>query len=300
MGRRQKNSRLSKLPQFIASVFILTLFLFPAFGTLRWFDGVIFGNDPRATLDLDNFVVREADKNDPKIKPFNEPLITVTFDDGWESVYSNGMPIMQKYGIQTTQYILGDEFDNILYLSEAQVRDMQRYGHEIASHSLSHPNLTKLNDEDLFKEVFESKQKLENKFSTSIKDFASPLGAQNEHTISTIKQYYRSQRNTEADPKVVGIEDINVSSNFNRYNIIAYTVRKSTTIADIAALVDFAKANNGWVILTYHQIDELESEYSVGSDNFEQHMEYLFNNNIRSATMSEVLGEIETTGVAKW
>ena len=173
--------------------------------------------------------------------PFKEPVITITFDDGWESIYSNGMPIMQRYGIKSTQYILGGESDNIVYLSEDQIRDMQTHGHEIASHSLSHPNLTELDDDTLYHEVVDSKEVLQKQFGT-INDFASPLGAQNGTTIDLIKQHYRSQRNTEADPKTVSDEDINVAGTFNRYNIVAYTVRQSTTLADIAALVDYAKA----------------------------------------------------------
>ena len=49
-----------------------------------------------------------------------------------------------------------------------------------------------------------------------------------------------------------------------------------------------------WVILTYHQIKESNGEYSVSSTVFEEHMHYLYDNNIRSATMGEVLTAIES------
>jgi peptidoglycan/xylan/chitin deacetylase (PgdA/CDA1 family) len=57
---------------------------------------------------------------------FGQPLLSVTFDDGWESVYTQAMPILQRDGIRTTQYVLSGTEKDPLYMSWAQIGAMQR------------------------------------------------------------------------------------------------------------------------------------------------------------------------------
>lgn len=300
MSKKAKKSKFSKLPQLVVSLFVLAIFAFPIYATARWVDGAIFGNDPRKVQQLGAFNARAVNATGAPLTPFKEPIVTITFDDGWETAYSAAMPIMQKHGIHSTQFILGDEFSNIAYVSEAQVRDMQKHGHEVGSHSMSHPNLTSLDDEDLAWEVNASKENLVKLFNTPVREFASPLGAQNDKTINAIKRQYRSQRNTASDPKTIGDEDINVVENFDRYNIIAYTVRASTTRADIQALLDYAKARNGWVVLTYHQIEDSTSYYGITKAEFDEQMLQVSQSSLRTAPMGQVLDAIEQQGMAKW
>lgn len=300
MSKRKKNSKLAQLPQILVSIFILLVFAFPAVVTARWIGEAITGNDPRSLQEVGEFSVRPSDRLSAELKPFKEPLITITFDDGWESVYSAGLPIMQKYGIKSTQYILGDEFNKIIYLSKEQIKDMQTYGHEVGSHSMTHPNLTQLDSNDLWYQVVQSQKSLQAVANTSVQDFASPLGAQNDTTIELIAQHYRSQRNTDADPATVGDEDINTKENFNRYDIIAYTVRDTTTIDDLRALIEYTKARNGWLVLTYHQVDDSESHYAVTQAAFEDQLKFLYDQDTRSAPMGAILEAIKNQGEAKW
>lgn len=289
MSKRKNQSRFNRLQQLLVSVFILAIFALPIYTTSSWVVGAIRGNDPRKTVKLSEFNTRPADKKAPKdLNPFGEPVLTITFDDGWESTYSNGLPLMQKYGITSTQYLLGEEFENITYLSINQVKDLQKHGHEVASHTMTHPNLTELNDKELYKEITESKNSLTKKFGP-IDDFASPLGAQNEKTINSIKQSYRSQRNTEADPKIAGPEDVNTAQNFNQYNIIAYTVRDTTTDEELENLINYAIDHNAWVVLTYHQIDYSDSYYAITPEAFERQLQLIWDMDIRTATMDQFL-----------
>ena len=300
MSKKNNKTFTTRFNHIVASFFVLVIIAFPVYATARWATDVIIGTDPRSLQTLPEFNQRDADKSQSKIEPFKEPVITITFDDGWRSISASGMPIMQKYGITSTQYILGDEFSNIAYLSEDQVRDMQSHNHEIASHSLTHPNLTQLNKDDLYGEIVGSKEALEKRFDQDVADFASPLGAQNDTTIDMISQYYRSQRNTEADPETIGDEDINVTQNFDRYNIIAYTVRQSTTISDIVALTEYAQVHDGWLVLTYHQIEDVDSEYGIAPQNFEEHMKYIYDKPIRLANIGEVLNAVKEQAVVEW
>ena len=68
-----------------------------------------------------------------------EECILITLDDGWRSVYTDAYPILKEYGYPFTlflytQYISG-KGDS---LSPAMIKEMQRNGATIGSHSTSH------------------------------------------------------------------------------------------------------------------------------------------------------------------
>jgi peptidoglycan/xylan/chitin deacetylase (PgdA/CDA1 family) len=293
MRKPKKQSKLKRSPfQLTATLVALCIFAFPVYSTGKWLYDATTGADPRKVHGLAAFHTRHADETNKPTKPFEQPILTITFDDGWESVYSNALPTMQEYGILSTQYILPGEFKNSAYLSKAQVQSMQKAGHQISSHTVSHKDLTKISGEQLAFEIAASKEMLEKDFGP-IKDFASPLGAQNDESTAVVKKYYRSQRNTKGDPKVVGPEDVNTRENFNQYDIIAYTVRLTTTPSDITNLIEYAKANNAWLVLTYHQVDNSKATYSVTPKQFKEHMRLIWNQDIRTQTMGQVLDAIE-------
>lgn len=291
--KKKQQSPLKKFRSLIIGLAVLTLFALPAVASLQWAKGVLGLDSTRKTIDAGEFQPRPYDIQNGAIKPFDEPIISVTFDDGWETAYTVGLPVMQEYGILSTQYVLGSTFDDPSYVSEGQIQSFMSAGHEIASHSMTHPNLTSLSDEQLRYELGESKKVLSSKFPIT-EDFAPPVGAYDERTTSFIKQYYRSARNTEADLKNgVFDSDANLGGNFDRYNINAFTMRSSTTLEDLRQFIAFAQENNAWIIITYHQLDSSGTDYSVSPENFRQQMQLISESKIRSAPLGKVIDAID-------
>lgn len=297
MIRNRAIGLLGFMRRSLVTLIVLAFFVFPAVVGFSWVSGVIASRDSRIIYKSSEFNVDCSDvkSNNQDVEPFSEPLITVTFDDGWESTYSNALPIMESLCISSTHYILGDHFADRKYLSVDQVLSFQEFGHEVGSHTMTHPNLTTLSKDNLFFELNQSKVLLSEKFG-DIKDFASPLGAYNDEVISQIKSNYRSHRNTAGDPETVGEEDVNLLGNFDRYNIVAYTVRRSTPDEYIVNLLNFAKANNGWVVLVYHQIDQSDSEYAVTPEVFERQMKIIKDSGVKAPTMGDALDIIDVEG----
>lgn len=56
-------------------------------------------------------------------------------------------------------------------------------GHEIAVHTLTHPNLTELDDEEVRQEILGDKEKLERIFNTKVCGMAYPYGAFDERIV---------------------------------------------------------------------------------------------------------------------
>lgn len=287
MSKNRKNLR-AKIARSLVSVLVLAVVFLPVLLTVKWLGGVTGDRDPRRVVTVQTLQTRAIDQNPQPVRLFDEPLITVTFDDGWESIYANALPVLQKHGIKTTQYVLSGEFDNYSYMSVAQMKSMQAAGHEMGSHTISHADLTMLDDHQLAEELGESKHVLSDHLG-QIEDFTSPYGAYNSHTLEIIGKYYRSQKNAEGDPSAQALDTINTKSNFNPLNIKSYSIRNTTTLADIERLIAATKENKAWLVITYHQVDYSGGLYAVTPSQFDQQMHLIAAAQTRLPTVDDVL-----------
>ncbi len=254
-----------------ANVFVCLIVLLPI-GLAVMQYGQFFRKDvavteTRKVVATDQMNVRPIDRNASPIKPFEQPLITVTFDDGWESIYTTGLPLFQKHGIPTTQYVLSGVFEDSNYLTIEQVKALKKAGHEIACHSIDHSDLTAQTNDMLIRQLQDCKTVYERELGTPVKHFASPYGRSNPDTISAIKKLYSSHRNTNGDITTNGVsdQDVNVKKYFNPYNIHAITIRRETTKEQLQQAIDYTVANNGWLVLNYHEVEEGESTFGLDS-----------------------------------
>jgi peptidoglycan/xylan/chitin deacetylase (PgdA/CDA1 family) len=69
-----------------------------------------------------------------------------------------------------------------LYMSWDEIKETSEEGHTIGSHTISHPDLTRLSLAEARKEVVESKTRLEKELGVEVDAFAYPFGASNEET----------------------------------------------------------------------------------------------------------------------
>lgn len=113
----------------------------------------------------------------------------LTFDDGYEDFYSVVYPLLKKYHMRATVYIIYDYIGKKGFLSEVQIKELIESGLvEIGSHSLDHVYLKVAPDIYAEKQIVESKKNLEGRFGIPIKTFAYPYGAFNNKNIDTVKK----------------------------------------------------------------------------------------------------------------
>lgn len=218
------------------------------------------------------------------INGFNRGLVSLTFDDGWQSIYSNGRPILNAHNAKSTQYIVTGNIDNDpAYMTSSEIAELKADGNQIASHTISHPDLTSLAMNDLIEQLTGSKSWLESKFG-AVEDFASPYGAYNSQVISTIKLYYRSHRSVD--------EGYNSKDNFDLYNIRVQNILSSTTPEQVASWVAKAKADKTWLVLVYHQVDESNEAYSVTPAGLESHLQAIEVANLPIVTVDQAIAEL--------
>ncbi|WP_250009020.1 polysaccharide deacetylase family protein [Actinoplanes sp. M2I2] len=63
-------------------------------------------------------------------------LVSITFDDSWQDVFTNGRPLMEKYGFAGTTYTIADQINTGGKFTTDQLRAAQNLsGWEVAGHS---------------------------------------------------------------------------------------------------------------------------------------------------------------------
>jgi peptidoglycan/xylan/chitin deacetylase (PgdA/CDA1 family) len=215
---------------------------------------------------------------------FNEPLVSVTFDDGRKSVHEAALPIMKRYDVVSTQYIVSGFLGRSGYIKPGQVYDFVSAGHEVAAHSYDHRDLTTLKDKELGRELTLPRDGLSKCYGTTT-DFATPYGTYNPHVTSAIKSNYQTSRTTDAG--------LNSADQFNPYELKAETVRADTTPEQIQAWINTAKANRVWLILVYHQIDDSNSEFARTPADFESDLQKLVASGVAIKTVHDAYAEIK-------
>lgn len=114
--------------------------------------------------------------------------VILTFDDGYDDFLSEAHPVLDSVGFSATVFIVVDRigktnewdasrgFRSRRLLSLRQIRELHRQGVHFGSHTLTHPWLTNLSDQDLEREISGSKHKLEDLLGAEVPCFSYPWG----------------------------------------------------------------------------------------------------------------------------
>ncbi len=206
-------------------------------------------------------------------KQFNRALVSVTFDDGWTNQYTNALPLLQKYGLKGTFYIISGELtDQPDYMSQQQVKDLYSKGMEIGSHTVTHPDLTTLSKAQVTNQMAKSQSTLQNLIGVPVTDFAYPFGAYNATTINIGKQYYQSQRTVD--------DGLNTKDNFDVTRLKIHEVDSNISQQQVAAWINEAAHDKAWLILVYHEIantptDPTDAQYHTAPADLNNELAYL-------------------------
>jgi hypothetical protein len=100
----------------------------------------------------------------------------ITFDDGHLSNYDLGLPLLEKYGVKSTFFITTEWIGVEGRMSVQQLRRLLEHGHQVESHSCSHPFLPDCSDERLRDELVQSRRELEDILGVAVNALSLPYG----------------------------------------------------------------------------------------------------------------------------
>ena len=114
--------------------------------------------------------------------------IALTFDDGFASVFQHGLEPLARHGFRAIEFLVADLVGRCNeweiedgearqpLMGVTQIKEWLDAGHEIGSHTLTHPFLTRISLQQAGEEISASKKKLEDRFGRPVRHFCYPYG----------------------------------------------------------------------------------------------------------------------------
>ena len=147
-----------------------------------------------------------------------EKYIALSFDDGYTDNYTEAFPLLKKYNARGTFSIINSKIGGKIYMNAEQLKEMQRAGMEIASHTFSHNRLEDIDPVYLNWEIGVSKYDLEKRLlpaDETVCTMAYPCGSYNEQSIAKLKEFgYKAA--------LTGNEFLNTPEHFQKHPMEMY------------------------------------------------------------------------------
>ncbi|MBR1645818.1 MAG: polysaccharide deacetylase family protein [Selenomonadaceae bacterium] len=122
-------------------------------------------------------------------KPLPKNPVIICFDDGHDDIYRNVFPVLQKYNVRATVFIVTDHIGMKDFLTWEQVRQLQAGGFvDFESHTKSYKDLTKLRGDKLWDQIYGAKQAIEWALKKPSKFISFPEGKYTVDAEETAKE----------------------------------------------------------------------------------------------------------------
>jgi peptidoglycan/xylan/chitin deacetylase (PgdA/CDA1 family) len=114
--------------------------------------------------------------------------IVITFDDGYQDNYTTALPILRKYNMKATVFVIAGSVGQAEYLTWDEIAAMQAQNTEIGAHTLNHLNLSELPLDQQVHEVTASRQILTQHLGSAVDFMAYPFGKYDSALLSKLDE----------------------------------------------------------------------------------------------------------------
>lgn len=126
---------------------------------------------------------------------FPERSVVLTFDDGFASVYAEGLPILGQLGFTATVFVTagaigGRSPEGWAMLEPGMLRELHASGVSIGAHTVTHPNLARSSEARVRSELQEGQELLQEIVGTPVRAFAYPFGRFDERVRGIAAEMY--------------------------------------------------------------------------------------------------------------
>jgi peptidoglycan/xylan/chitin deacetylase (PgdA/CDA1 family) len=214
-------------------------------------------------------------------------MVTISLDDAWRSQFTKALPILEAAGIKATFYLTAEplqkSWDDFMTAEEA--KSLSAKGHEIGSHTVTHPHLPKIPTASVEQEFADSKAYLEQLTGAPVTSLAYPYGESDGRMKALLeKAGYANARGIEAD-------SLNDQASA-KYDLRAFVPEPATPWRKIKAAIAEAKAKRQWLILVFHKVERRGGKYSVTPAVFQKIMKEIKTSGVRTVTIREGLAAL--------
>lgn len=224
------------------------------------------------------------------IYDFKQGIVSLTFDDGYITQFTIGMPLLKERSIPATFYVVTGDIDSIT--RSLLINNLSKE-FEIGSHTVTHPDLVKIGSTKATKELVDSQSFLQKYFGINAAlTFSYPWGHYNTSIKKITKNLYLAARSS--------------SKGFNsfyapdKYALIMQDFNEHTEVSKANSWIDHAIKNQTWLIEMIHGINNVG--YSpIDSAELAEHLDYIkkVEDKIWCGTVSDVIKYIDESKKAR-
>ena len=210
------------------------------------------GSDPSFLPRLDRKVARWLIRR-PAMLHSERTIVTFSFDDITRTAATFGAKILVDEGVRGTFFVasglLGKQFGSWQFAETPEVVALHAAGHEIGSHTHSHPDCQLLSNADLQAEFANNAAALEAAMPhVKLTSFAYPYGSVGCRQKRMMMQEFACGRG--AHPGI-NAQHLDISQ------LNSFTLNdEGTPVARIAELIEETKAASGWLMFHTHDVCE--------------------------------------------
>lgn len=136
-------------------------------------------------------------------RPLPARTIVIAFDDGYRNVFTDAFPILQKYGLTGTVFLITDycgksnnwpgnltSLERQPLLSWSEIEEMRRGGFEFGAHTLTHPDLTGIPIQQAEREIVQSQREIQDRLGAEVTSFAYPYGSYGSEIKEIVRNHF--------------------------------------------------------------------------------------------------------------
>jgi peptidoglycan/xylan/chitin deacetylase (PgdA/CDA1 family) len=198
-------------------------------------------------------------------------VVSLTFDDAYQNQWLYAVPLLQAQHMLATFYVITSDSDGpyACCMSWMQLRTLQRYGHDVGSHTITHPYLTRISEAQARREVCGSRRDMQQKGIRDPTSFAYPFGTYDAAAERIVRECgftnARVGGGVSASNSVPGppyAERLPAVDPF-AVRTIAVDGSDPMQLADLERFVRATAAHGGgWLPITFHNVcDSYASDY---------------------------------------
>lgn len=163
-----------------------------------------------------------------KVDQIEKPVL-LTFDDGYADNYTELFPLLKKYQVKATVFMIMGSVGAEHYLTKAQIKEMDASGLvSFQSHTVSHEFLSTRTAEQLEYELLQSKVQLARLIGKESFVLCYPTGKYSQESLAATEKYYQFGLLMSGSTYVTGNDPFTITRKY---------VARSTEITDYKELL---------------------------------------------------------------
>ena len=215
----------------------------------------------------------------------SSPKVVFTFDVSSRALYERTRPLMAKHDMSAVVYAETAQLNSgeSWVMSWAQLQELQDvHGWEVGSHTINHPYLTQVSNEQLERELKEPLDELV-RHGLRVKSFATPYGAYDLRVLAAIAKYYESHRAAWGGPNFWPYA-------YDDYRIRCYELVNTVSVDQARQWIDDAVEHGQTLVFLMHEIVSTDpTTYEYREEDLDAILAYVATRPLEVTTMTDAL-----------